>query len=82
MMKRRAVRAFSIAAVVILSVVLIAGCSRVTGGSSSPGSCAECSQLLTQYPWLEQLGLGTLWYLVQTYGPDIANLLMAAIGLL
>lgn len=76
---RRAVRTLTAVTVAIVSVLLIAGCTRVTGGNSSPASCSECSQLLAVYPWLEQLGLSELWDLVQQYGPDVLAILAQAL---
>ncbi|MGD0553710.1 MAG: hypothetical protein ABSA93_01895 [Streptosporangiaceae bacterium] len=35
--------------------------------------------LLDLYPWLERIGLATLWALVQQNGPDIAAILQAAL---
>jgi hypothetical protein len=82
MARRRAVRTLTWITVVIVSVALIAGCTRVTGGSASTGSCTECNQLLGLYPWLRQIGLGALWDLVQQYGSNIIEILVAALGML
>jgi hypothetical protein len=78
MPRRGTVRTLTIVTVVIMGVLLIAGCTRATGGNSSTGSCAECQQLLSLYPWLEKIGLGLLWSLVQQYGPDILAILWNA----
>jgi hypothetical protein len=82
MSRRRALRTATLIAAAIVSVALIAGCTPVTGSGSSHGSCAECQQLLGLYPWLQQLGLGELWNLVQEYGSNIVAILLAAVGAL
>jgi hypothetical protein len=78
MLRRGKVRILTIVMVVIMGVLLIAGCTPATGGNSSPNSCAECQQLLSLYPWLREIGLGLLWSLVQQYGPDILAILVGA----
>ena len=80
MTRRRVIRTFAIVAVAVAGVLLIAGCTGVTGGATSSGSCTECHQLLALYPWLKKIGMGVLWYLVQQYGPDIVGILSAALA--
>jgi hypothetical protein len=82
MARWRRVRTLGVITVMIVSVVLIAGCTRGTGGSSSGNSCAECTELLKLYPWLEKLGFAVLWGLVQQNGWNIFDILAQAFGLL
>lgn len=82
MARRRGVRTLAMIAAVIVSIVLITGCTRVTGGNSSGGPCTECNQLVGLYPWLRQIGLAALVGLVQQYGSNIVELLIAAVGML
>jgi hypothetical protein len=79
MARKRMMRTLIVIAVVVAGVALIAGCTSGTGGNSSATSCTECKMLLDLYPWLERIGLATLWALVQQNGPDIVAILQAAL---
>lgn len=64
-----------VVAAALLGVMLIAGCG--------PASiAAQAQQLEQQYPWLSGLGISFIEWLIQTYGPDIAGLLSAAMAAL
>jgi hypothetical protein len=78
MPRRGMIRNLTLVTVVIMSVLLIAGCGPTAGGNASPSSCAECQQLLSLYPWLREIGLGLLSSLVQEYGWDFFAILAGA----
>jgi hypothetical protein len=73
---RRKWRLVLVVAVTTLGVLLIAGC----GPSGS--TAAQAQHLEQQYPWLANLGLAFVEWLIQTYGSDIAALLAVALSAL
>jgi hypothetical protein len=57
----------------VLGMALITGCGP-SGGSVS----AQAKHLEQEYPQLVSLGINYVEWLIETYGPDIAALLVAA----
>jgi hypothetical protein len=72
-------------AVVLIGATLLTGCTveiSLPANGSSSSNCPTCGQLVSEFPNLAILTLSELENLVKKYGPDVDELLLAAVLLI